>query len=704
MSDATYQAKVYIAQGGDVVYVRDGGSIIVESGGTLNCEAGSTVTLSGVTSLGLDSAFDVEPIIDGALSNATAVQIGDGDDHLEIYAVGTAVYIETNGTSNLTIAPDGGTTNVTGALDVSGALTALGVDYGAGSLVGTGDIAINTNKFTVAGATGNTVVAGTLDVTGAATLGSLNISAVQPASGNLEINAATGGNTITIGNLSTGGIVVSDNMTIGVDVLFSTSIGATFRAAGQKIYSSAVEQLDIDATTEVEITTATVHVVTSAAVDIDTAAVDIDASGAVAIDAAGASNFTVAGANLTVSTTGSGSIIITGVALVDVNAGANLDIDVTGTYDMLSSGVFSIDGTGASNVTATSGNLTISTATSGTLILSSAGIVDIDAGGTAAVTINTADDATANATATGSITITAGDKGAGTGDGGNITLIPGDTTGGTAGVVAVAADGAGHDLVWYGATAGDNVTFDASGDDVLVTDIDVFLDDDATLQLGNTAAVPDVTIKSDGTHLDITGGAAADFKLNPKAGAGNVDVAGRITATDGVSGGTAKVVGGRAYSLAAAGSAHTNSTDEAVLASFEIPANTIKANTVVRVAYQGIASVTAGATTLTVRLRLGPTTLTGTALITTTAVDVANDNIFAGEFTLVGRAAPGAAAACIGYSVYSEPGEAPIAMKAGYLASTNFATNGALLAELTADWSAADASSCRADIFNVEIL
>jgi len=103
---------------------------------------------------------------------------------------------------------------------------------------------------------------------------------------------------------------------------------------------------------------------------------DVSASSgtpAISLDAAGASNFTVDSAALTLSTTTSGELDLTSAGEMDVNAGANLDIDVTGTFDMLSSSTFSIDGTGASNVTATSGNLTVSTATSGNLALTSVG-------------------------------------------------------------------------------------------------------------------------------------------------------------------------------------------------------------------------------------------------------------------------------------------------------------------------------------------
>lgn len=111
----------------------------------------------------------------------------------------------------------------------------------------------------------------------------------------------------------------------------------------------------------------------------------IDPSGAFSFDGGGASNVTVDSASLTVSTTTSGSLILDGVALVDINAGANLDIDVTGTFDMLASGAMSLDATGASNMSVASGDLTLATTTSGGLILSSAGLASIDAAG--AVTV-----------------------------------------------------------------------------------------------------------------------------------------------------------------------------------------------------------------------------------------------------------------------------------------------------------------------------
>jgi hypothetical protein len=187
--------------------------------------------------------------------------------------------------------------------------------------------------------------------------------------------------------------------------------------------------------------------------------------------------------------------------------------------------------------------------------------------------------------------------------------------------------------------------------------------------------------------------------------AGGAAFTGAVTTTNGVAGGTAKVVGGRSYAQVAAGAALTNSATETVLGSFTIPANTIGQGTMVKIRFQGIATATNANDTLQIKAYLGDTTLAGTALFTSAAVDVGNDNIFTGEFVLVGRAAAGAAAAVVGAGSYSDPGAVGTAVKAAYLATTNFATNAALLVEVSGKWSAADpGNSCRLDVLTVEVI
>lgn len=211
------------------------------------------------------------------------------------------------------------------------------------------------------------------------------------------------------------------------------------------------------------------------------------------------------------------------------------------------------------------------------------------------------------------------------------------------------------------------------------------------------------TQRTDGNSSRPTYGATMmlqDTVKSTKAGV-NINSSGEVEVWDKV--GTVKKAGGLYSALTAAGSAVTNTVTETVAASFTVPANTIKAGTLMRVSYQGIATATNGTDTLRVRLRFGGTTLTGTVLLDHTAIDVANDSFFSGYFDLIGRAAPGAAAAIVGMGMRGGPGTTSAAsnMVNAMLATTNFATNAALLVEVTLQWSVANAgNSARVDCLN----
>jgi hypothetical protein len=162
--------------------------------------------------------------------------------------------------------------------------------------------------------------------------------------------------------------------------------------------------------------------------------------------------------------------------------------------------------------------------------------------------------------------------------------------------------------------------------------------------------------------------------------------------------------GGVVYRNLAASTAHAASTTEALLdTSFSIPANTLVAGSVVKIRYQGIATATVAAETLAVKLYIGG--LSGTALLTGTATDVANDNIFAGEFTLIVRTA-GASGTFVGYGTHVEvPAASGTAVHdiTEIKASTTIDTTAAQVVGVGVDWSGASANSCRLDLMIVEI-
>jgi hypothetical protein len=125
-----------------------------------------------------------------------------------------------------------------------------------------------------------------------------------------------------------------------------------------------------------------------------------------------------------------------------------------------------------------------------------------------------------------------------------------------------------------------------------------------------------------------------------------LDAFGRLVNRPSADTGDAKTVGRRAFSNTAASTAVTNTTAETAFdTSYSIPPNVLQAGDVIRVRFQGIATATNATDTLLIRLRIGG--LTGTVVLLGTATDVANNDIFEGEATLVVRTA-GAAGTIVG--------------------------------------------------------
>lgn len=169
--------------------------------------------------------------------------------------------------------------------------------------------------------------------------------------------------------------------------------------------------------------------------------------------------------------------------------------------------------------------------------------------------------------------------------------------------------------------------------------------------------------------------------------------------------GVANPVGRLVYTNTAASTAHTNTTTEALFdTQFSIPANTLQVGSLIKVRFQGIATSTNSTDTLTIKLYMGG--LAGTALLVGTATDVANDNIFAGEWEGIIRTI-GATGTFVGVGTHTN---APAASGTAVhditeiTASTTIDTTAAQVIGVGADWSVASASnSCRLDFMRVEI-
>jgi hypothetical protein len=207
--------------------------------------------------------------------------------------------------------------------------------------------------------------------------------------------------------------------------------------------------------------------------------------------------------------------------------------------------------------------------------------------------------------------------------------------------------------------------------------------------------VVDVDTRTGVRVLNLMGGVAADV----------VAALGRLSTTDGVASGTARVVGGRCTANVSAADSLLASAGAAAFVSFaqtySIPADTLKVGSKIRIRALVRVSNASGADTLSCKLRVGTTTL-----ITTTAVDPgATTDIHILEFELTARAAPGATASCIGSGTWITNTGGTIAHGTGLLGATNLATNGALVLDVQAVWSATTANTAAIlETFDVEIL
>jgi len=152
--------------------------------------------------------------------------------------------------------------------------------------------------------------------------------------------------------------------------------------------------------------------------------------------------------------------------------------------------------------------------------------------------------------------------------------------------------------------------------------------------------------------------------------------------------------------LTAAGTAFSDSTTETVLASYALPAYSLQPGKVYHLHGAVIATATNSTDTHTVVVRVGPTTLTGTVVGTSGAVDVADNGIVVVDLYLTVRDADGASNVIVSGFVSAAGVEGTVTARAAFEQLTTLDSGVAQRIELTGDWSVASASnSCRADAF-----
>lgn len=208
------------------------------------------------------------------------------------------------------------------------------------------------------------------------------------------------------------------------------------------------------------------------------------------------------------------------------------------------------------------------------------------------------------------------------------------------------------------------------------------------------------------TTANITTGnltTAAITTLTSNPAGGTVAVTDRMTVTDGVASGTARVVGGRAFTNVVASTAVASTSAETAFdQSYTIPANTLKANSLIRVKYWGLQTTEVGTDTLRIRAYIGGTG--GTMVADSVAVAGANNAIFEGEVTAICRTA-----GATGTFVAAGDAMQPVAAggtqvwKALNVNSTTINTQANQAVVVSATFNTSNANSVRLDGLEVEI-
>ena len=203
-------------------------------------------------------------------------------------------------------------------------------------------------------------------------------------------------------------------------------------------------------------------------------------------------------------------------------------------------------------------------------------------------------------------------------------------------------------------------------------------------------------------HVALSSTGLAGLTLTGALAAVAAAFTGRVTTTDGVASGTARVVGGL-LSAVTATAPLTATASETVLASVSLPAGTIKAGTTIR--YRAAVRVTGnvGSDTLTMRTRLGPTTLIGTAIVASAAVAMVADDVAIIEGVITGRAAPGGTASVASSATGIVKVGGTAASFGAAPVPSNFATNGVLLLEFTGQWSS-NSGTNNASLYQFDVL
>lgn len=165
-----------------------------------------------------------------------------------------------------------------------------------------------------------------------------------------------------------------------------------------------------------------------------------------------------------------------------------------------------------------------------------------------------------------------------------------------------------------------------------------------------------------------------------------------------------KLNGGAVSTNTAASTAVSASATETLFStSYTVPANMLRAGSLIKINYQGTATATNAADTLQIKLYIGG--LSGTALQTSSATDAADNDMFAGTENIIIRTAGASGTLVASGSFTKVEAATAVATRVDvFTASTAVDTTAAQVLGVSATWSSTNAgNSCRLDMFAVEI-
>ena len=217
----------------------------------------------------------------------------------------------------------------------------------------------------------------------------------------------------------------------------------------------------------------------------------------------------------------------------------------------------------------------------------------------------------------------------------------------------------------------------------------------------STQAVANTLVDNSATGMTWASGGATWLTLDTTDGVEGIESTAYLTTTDGVAAGTVRSVGGRAYSNTAASTPITGATEVPANfdTSYSLPANSLRAGSVISIHAAGVHTVSGAAETHDVRLLVG-----GYEVTDVTGVNPAANDVFVFHFDCVVRTiGAGGTMMCDGATSIGAIGTATRIARGAPSAAFNTTIANTIAVELDYQAGQPDPDSAQLEMLVVEI-